>query len=170
METTFPNISLLGIVSDSHDDAAQLTAALNLLRTRGAQFFIHCGDLCAPEMLAHFVGLPAAFVWGNCDDRRALEHHAARLGIACHGAVGDLTLGGKRIAFLHGDDGARQQQLLAAQQHDYLFHGHTHVADDRRIGRTRLINPGALHRARRKTVALLDLRNDALEFLTITLI
>ena len=34
---------------------------------------------------------------------------------------------------------------------------------DERIGRTRVINPGALQRARRYTVALLDTEMDALE-------
>ena len=167
MENTPVNLTRLGIVSDSHDHAATLIAALALLRSRGAQFFIHCGDVCDPTMLDHLRGLPAALVWGNCDDRRALQHAAALRGLTCCGAVGDLTLAGKRIAFLHGDNGVRMHQLLDAQQHDYLFHGHTHVAEDRRIGRTRLINPGALQRARTKTVALLDLPTDTLEFLTV---
>ena len=169
MENASPHITRLGILSDSHDQAATLIAALALLQSRGAQFFIHCGDVCDPAMLDHLVGLPAALVWGNCDDRRALQQYAAVLGLAFCGAMGDLTFAGKRIAFLHGDDAARQQQLLAAQQHDYLFHGHTHIAEDRRIGRTRLINPGALQRARTKTVALLDLPTDTLEFLRVTL-
>jgi uncharacterized protein len=160
-------IKLLGILSDSHDHVANLTAALQLLQSRGAQFFIHCGDFCQPEMLDHFVGLPAAFVWGNCDDRHALQRYAAAMKLACHGDAGDLTLGGKRIAFLHGDDSARLHQLVTSQQYDYLLHGHTHIQDDRRMARTRIINPGALQRARIKTVALLDLSTDALEILTV---
>ena len=39
---------------------------------------------------------------------------------------------------------------------DYILHGHTHVARDDRRSRTRIINPGALRHARRKTVATLD--------------
>jgi predicted phosphodiesterase len=46
---------------------------------------------------------------------------------------------------------------------DYVFHGHTHVAEERKSGRTRVINPGALHRARPKTFAILDLASGALE-------
>ena len=37
------------------------------------------------------------------------------------------------------------------------------VFADQRIGRTRIINPGALHRASPKTVALLDTERDKLE-------
>jgi predicted phosphodiesterase len=58
-------------------------------------------------------------------------------------------------------------RLLAAQEHDYLLHGHTHVRRDERVGKTRVINPGALHRAAEKTVALLDLAADRLEYLRI---
>ena len=40
---------------------------------------------------------------------------------------------------------------------DFLFYGHTHVAEEHRTGPTRVINPGALHRARVKSVLVLDL-------------
>jgi predicted phosphodiesterase len=50
---------------------------------------------------------------------------------------------------------------------DYLLHGHTHELRDERIGRTRMINPGALFRAARYTAALLDPRADRLEILAL---
>ena len=50
---------------------------------------------------------------------------------------------------------------------DYLLHGHTHETRDERVGRTRVVNPGALSRAARYTCALLDPRSDALRFLEI---
>jgi hypothetical protein len=55
------------------------------------------------------------------------------------------------------------------QMYDYLFHGHTHVVRDDRIGKLRIINPGALYRASRKTVALLNLTDDRLQYLTVTI-
>jgi predicted phosphodiesterase len=45
--------------------------------------------------------------------------------------------------------------------------GHSHVPSEQRSGRVRIINPGALYRAATKTVALLDLARDRLEFLTL---
>ena len=39
-----------------------------------------------------------------------------------------------------------------------------HLRRDERVGRTRIINPGALHRAKQYTVATLDLSCDKLEF------
>jgi hypothetical protein len=54
-----------------------------------------------------------------------------------------------------------------AQGVDYLCHGHTHVVRDERIGQTRVINPGALFRAARYTVALLDMAADRLEIVQV---
>ena len=42
------------------------------------------------------------------------------------------------------------RRVLDEQEHDYLLVGHTHVKEDRRVGRVRMINPGALTARRRK--------------------
>jgi predicted phosphodiesterase len=55
-------------------------------------------------------------------------------------------------------------RALGTQGADYVLHGHTHVTRDERIGKTRIINPGALCRAAKKTVATLDLAADVLTF------
>jgi putative phosphoesterase len=159
---------LIGILSDTHDRSEMMQRAVLALQERGAQFFIHCGDICSPELLDHLAGLPSAIVWGNCDwDRPALQRYAEAIQVPCYGAFADLELDGKKIAVLHGDDRARMDAVLKAQQHDYLFHGHTHVRRDERIGKTRVINPGALHRATEKTAALLDTATDRLDYLRI---
>ncbi|HEY7115961.1 MAG TPA: metallophosphoesterase [Tepidisphaeraceae bacterium] len=159
---------LIGILSDTHDRYEIMGAAVRALQERGAAYFVHCGDVCSPRLLDHLAGLPSAFVWGNCDwDRAALQRYAESIQVPCHGAFGDLELDGKRIALLHGDDKVRFDQVLKAQAHDYLFHGHTHVRRDERVGKTRIINPGALFRASEKTVAILDTQSDQLEYLRI---
>jgi predicted phosphodiesterase len=56
---------------------------------------------------------------------------------------------------------------IAEQRPDYLLFGHSHRTTDQRVGPTRMINPGALHRARTWTVALLDLESDVVKFLQI---
>ena len=159
---------LLGILSDTHDRYEIMGAAVRTLRERGAAFLIHCGDVCTPNLLDHLAGLPSAFVWGNCDfDRLALQRYAQAIEVPCYGVFGDLELGGKRVAVLHGDDRQRLDAILRVQGHDYLLHGHTHVRRDERVGRTRIINPGALFRASEKTVALLDTETDQLESIVI---
>ena len=162
------HLMLIGILSDTHDRCEATQTAIQLLQGRGAVFFLHCGDVGSPRILDCFAGLPAGFVWGNCDfDRSTLERYAGRLDIRCHGPFGDLILDGKRVALIHGDDHRLKQRLLSGQQYEYFCQGHTHMHQDARVGRTRIINPGALHRANPKTVALLDTVADRVEFLIV---
>lgn len=155
----------IGILSDTHDRAAAMKAAIELLVGERSEFFIHCGDVGSEHILDQLAGLSAAFVWGNNDfDRLELQRYAEKLGVACYGAFGDIELGGKRFAVMHGDDFRLRQRILSGQQHDYLLLGHTHVPMDQRVGKTRCINPGALHRAAQKTVATLDTDTDQLKF------
>jgi predicted phosphodiesterase len=46
-------------------------------------------------------------------------------------------------------------------------HGHTHERRDERRGGTRIVNPGALHRAPAFTVAVLVPSEDRLDFLEV---
>jgi len=159
---------LIGILSDTHDRAEMMAAAIALLRQKNAEFFVHCGDVGNEHVLDHLAGLKAAFIWGNNDwDRIALERYAQQIGVGCYGSQADLMLAGKRFAVIHGDDLRLRQRLLDSQEYDYLLQGHTHVKFDGRVGRTRIINPGALHRAKPKTVAMLDTESDRLEFLEV---
>jgi len=161
-------IMIVGILSDTHDRVDATAAAVKTLTANGAEFLIHCGDVGSDPILDQLAGIPSAFVWGNNDfDRRGLQRYAEQLGIRCLGNVGELELGGKTFVVLHGDDERTRQRILAEQRHDYLLQGHTHVKLDHRIGKVRCINPGALHRAREKTVALLDTDSDRLTFLVV---
>ncbi len=161
---------IIGILSDTHDHADAMAAGLSALAAAGAAFYVHCGDIGSHRCIDLLAGLKSAFVFGNTDfDRVALARYAELVGVPCYGNFADLDLDGKKIAVTHGDDYRLKQRILAAQEHDYLFQGHTHVRDDQRIGRTRLINPGALHRATAKTVATLDTATECLQFITVSL-
>ena len=81
------------------------------------------------------------------------------------GPEADLAV--TRCRHVHGDDFSLKKKILLDQDHDYLFLGHTHVRHEERVGKTRVINPGALYRAREKTVALLDTETDKLKFLIV---
>ncbi|MGD0387873.1 MAG: YfcE family phosphodiesterase [Tepidisphaeraceae bacterium] len=163
------DVTVLGILSDTHDRAAAAAAGIATLRAAGAQFLIHCGDVGGESVLDLLAGIPSVFVWGNCDfDRAGLAQYAGELGIQCAGDFADLQLAGKQIAVTHGDNARLLRQLMERDPpYDYLFHGHTHVAADERLGRLRIVNPGALHRTARKTVALVDLNADTVRHLTV---
>jgi uncharacterized protein len=160
---------IIGILSDTHDRDDAMTAGLRILRDRRAEFFAHCGDIGTQTCIDLLAGLPSAFVFGNTDwDRAGLARYAASIEVACYGNFASLELAGKKLAIMHGDDLRLKQQVLAAQEHDYLLLGHSHVKLDQRVGRTRVINPGALHRVAQKTVATLDTDADVLEFINVT--
>jgi putative phosphoesterase len=158
----------IGILSDTHGNLITATAGVRALEQAGVEFFIHCGDVGSTEVLDLLAGHQSAFVFGNCDwDRRELERYANDIGIQCLANVGELELSGKRIAVTHGDDGKIYRRILDEQTCDYLFYGHTHIKADRREGRIRIINPGALHRATVKTVAVVDVNRDELSILDV---
>lgn len=156
----------IGVVSDSHGRAARTGAAIALLREGGAEMILHLGDFETRAVIDELVGHPVRLVFGNCDDERDLGAYAAAMGLAVDHPAGVVEIDGKRIGFTHGHLESAMVELFD-QGVDYLLHGHTHRLRDEMSGPTRVINPGALHRASRYTVALLDPEADELEVLTI---
>ena len=157
---------LLGILSDTHDRVDPMAEGMQLLRAAGATYFIHCGDVGSERILDHLPGEASAFVFGNNDwDQAGLRAYAEVMHIQCLGETGTVELDGKKIAVTHGDDERLLRRLIEAQEHDYILLGHSHVAGQEKIGKTRLINPGALHRAHPKSVAILNLETDDLKWI-----
>jgi len=154
--------TVVGLLSDSHSRWERTRRAIDALRARGATVFVHCGDVEDELVIDQLAGLDAHLVWGNCDwNSGALEPYARNLGVAVHGERGEVTVDGKRIAFTHGHEPAAMRAAVAGGA-DYLVHGHTHELRDDRAARTRIVNPGALHRAPRFTVATLEPATDTL--------
>jgi uncharacterized protein len=148
----------IAILSDTHSRYQTVETALRLLQERNINFVIHCGDIEDAETVWLFQGLTAHFVFGNCDlERASLQQAIHGIGETLHDGYGVLELEGVKIAFTHGDDTRLLRDLENSGAFDFLFHGHTHVAREHRAGNTRVINPGALHRARPKTFVVLDL-------------
>jgi putative phosphoesterase len=157
---------IVGLLSDTHGRIDAARAGVDALLAGGADVLIHCGDVGGTDILDTLAGnVPAYFVFGNNDwDRDELERHAGDIGVTCLAAGGDVDLAGRAAAVMHGDDAAAARRVLGGGRHAYLFHGHTHVRADRMMGPIRVINPGALHRANPKTVALLDTVSGRLTF------
>jgi len=160
---------ILGVFSDTHDNVSAARAGIKTLRANGAEFLIHCGDVGGQHILDLLAGIPSAFVWGNNDfDRPLLKGYAEGLGIQCCDDFGHLELGGRQVAIMHGDNLRHLAKITEGNiRYDYLFVGHSHVPSDERVGHTRIINPGALHRAAKKTVALVDTQTDVLRHLVV---
>ena len=159
---------LIAILSDTHSRVATVIRAIDLLRQRGISTVLHCGDIEDPSAIAPFEGLDAHFVFGNCDhDRGGLRKAITEAKLTVHEPFGDLELAGSKLAFLHGDDSRLLRDVEHSGHFDYLFYGHTHQAREHRTGKTRVINPGALHRARPKTFLVLDLTAGKTEYVEV---
>lgn len=172
----------IGLLSDSHGRADITARAVAALVDAGARVLVHLGDVGSVQVLDALAVpdprdadriLDAHVVFGNTDDDwPALANYARTLGITVDHPVGCLTLEpdatgrAGALTFLHGDDELAMREAMRSQPR-YLCHGHTHQKRDQRIGPTRVINPGALTRASRYTVALLETTGDSLQFLSV---
>ncbi|MBN1346673.1 MAG: YfcE family phosphodiesterase [Phycisphaerae bacterium] len=159
---------IVGILSDSHGRVEWVRLAVEVLRRNGAEMLFHCGDLGGIEVLDELLEIPTRFVWGNMDrPDGATFAYCQTVGLPWPEAPLTVELDGKRIAACHGHE-PHARSLLENGQFDYVFFGHSHERQDTRKGRTRVINPGALHRASVKTVATLDLASDTLTFFEVS--
>ena len=138
---------LVGLVSDSHDNAPALRAAADFLRERRPGLVLHLGDVTTKETLGLLDGLPLVTLRGNNDPP----------------SIGALdwsdTLEGVKV---HAHHGHLQPRLK--EEPGVLLHGHTHRRRAERVGRTLVVNPGALYRTPQRTIALLRLPTCEVEF------
>ncbi len=140
------------IVSDSHDRAEPLAAAVRAAAAQGAEVVIHCGDVIGTQTLraALALDLPMHVIHGNnLGDPAAMMRMAFESGgrLTYHGQEADVLLGGRRIYVTHYPHIAHA--MACAGDHSLVCCGHSHVAEvrqqrDIKGGATWLVNPGTV--------------------------
>lgn len=140
------------LVSDSHDRAPMLAAAVTAAKQAGAQAVIHCGDVIGAMTLRPLLqlGLPVHVVHGNnLGDPQALWKLCAASGglLTYHGADIDMMLAGRRLFATHHPHYARG--LACTGDYDIVCCGHSHEASvvqqpNLTGGKTWLLNPGSV--------------------------
>lgn len=149
---------LIGVVSDTHGYIPSAQAAVRMLESLEVEAVLHCGDIGTMDIPPLFKRWPTHFVFGNCDyDRAEVTRAIAASGLHCHDRFADLTLADRRIALLHSDDAQKFQAAIQSGAYDLVCYGHTHQAMQQRVGKTIVLNPGALYRANPLSIALVDL-------------
>jgi putative phosphoesterase len=153
---------MIGILSDTHNNEANLLRALDVFRAAGVGTLFHCGDLTQPETARLLDGFRVIFTFGNGDLAEGeiinqLKYFRAD-NYAAHTFTGEIE--GVMLAATHGHERSRLDPLVQSGRYAYVFRGHSHRAEDTRYPNgTRLINPGALGglKPEPRQCALLDL-------------
>ena len=140
------------IVSDSHDRADPLAAAVRAAAAQGAAAVIHCGDVIGTQTLraAMAVGLPLHVIHGNnLGDAVSLSRWARDSGgkLHYHGPDARLELGGRRIFVVHYPEYG--YAMACTGDWDLVCCGHSHASGIEHVanvkgGRTWLVNPGTV--------------------------
>jgi putative phosphoesterase len=157
----------IGVLSDTHDNLANLRRAVALFAARGVGLLIHAGDVCSPFALQEFAPLAANgvkmhAVFGNNDGDRVMLVRKGSGFCDFHDGAAVVELEGRRIVVTHYPELA--PALLASGMYDLVIHGHDHRARAETSPR-RLLNPGACsgYLAARATVAVVDTADLAME-------
>ncbi len=134
----------IAIISDTHDNLANLENFLLIAKREKIEGIIHCGDVTTPETLDWLVGKfkgEIKVVCGNADIRReeffALAENYKNLEVFPE--IGRWEVGGLKLAFVH-----QTKPELDCGHYNFVFHGHTHKPWIGQIEETLVANPGTL--------------------------
>lgn len=159
---------MIVVLSDSHDNEAIVQKAVQQIVALSPSLVIHCGDFQSPHMLELFKELPFRAVFGNCDGPCSLfQQKAEELKFQPLAEELEIEIEGALIYVTHGTKQSVIDEMIEAQVYDYIFHGHTHTQRDERYGRTRVINPGALYRAKIYSYATIDILTDRVAYIQV---
>ncbi|MFO1020019.1 MAG: YfcE family phosphodiesterase [Planctomycetales bacterium] len=161
-------MSRLVVVSDTHGNLTSTRQATEMIERLQPDCVIHCGDIGDTAVIPFFDRWPTHFVFGNCDpDEVALTRAIEAAGQHCHRRFGSLELEGVKIAFLHSDDHKLFQNTIFSGEYSLVCYGHTHQVLTETVEETIVLNPGALHRARPYTFAVVELPQLSIEIQTL---
>jgi len=136
----------VAILSDIHDHIDKLKKVLKAIEGK-VESIVFCGDMVSPfttGVLAK-TNLPTYACLGNNDeDQIGMMKMGGTKFTWTHLSqeFGEVELDDKKIAFCHYP---KLAELLAKTgDYDAVFYGHTHIAKSELVGKTLLLNPGAV--------------------------
>ncbi len=124
----------LAIISDTHNNEANLKEALEIIKKENIKTIIHCGDVSSFEFLKQNFSLKTYVSLGNTD----VDEFKDYKNIKIFKDFGVL----KNIAFCHYPDKAKE--LAESGKYDFVFYGHTHKPWQETIKNCIMANPGNL--------------------------
>ncbi len=151
----------VGVVADTYDNREGLRQLLDRFLVGGARWLFHCGGLGSASLVDLLKPWQLYIVAGEKErDRAAIEAalQKARLQATLPTSLTTANAG-FRIALCRGDDMPLVNRWAKSGEFDYIFYGHSLRRSDNLVGKTRVINPGALGgpRYQSRSGCLLDL-------------
>ncbi|MCJ7698624.1 metallophosphoesterase [Candidatus Bathyarchaeota archaeon] len=153
---------LIGIMADTHDNLPLVEKAVQKLNEENVGLVLHAGDYVASFVILKFKELHAKLigVFGNNDGDHELlkKRFSENPNLDMRGNFADVTVDGVRIALLHGSDRELLKALIESQSFDVVVHGHSHLAEAYKKGKTLVINPGEVcgYLTGKPTISLFD--------------
>jgi len=152
----------IAIISDSHDNSANLKKAYSIIKEENIKIIIHCGDIASVDILKEVFGKFKGKIYaslGNMDKERdfPIEKDPKLPQLKVYPEYGII----KNIAFTHYPEIARD--LSRTNKYKIVFYGHTHKPWEEYISKTRMVNPGNIAGIMyRSTFAIYDTETEKL--------
>ena len=135
------------IISDVHDNLANLQKVLDYCEKSKIEKMICCGDTASEETIDFLQKNFPGKIWltpGNMDvgywDYDELVKKYKNTNLKIFPEEGEAEIDGHRIAFVHFPDKARE--LARTGKYQFVFYGHTHKPWEENINNCRVLNPG----------------------------
>lgn len=136
----------IGIISDSHDNIANLTKALDWLKKEGVEKIICLGDLTNIDTAGYLAGRFSKEIFivrGNADNYDSKELSGIK-NIFYLEEIGAIEINGLKIGLVHEPFKIESLTKKGKKVFDFIFHGHTHKPWIEKSGLTTIANPGNL--------------------------
>ena len=159
----------IAIISDSHDNIANIDKMLSYARKENIKIILHCGDVCAPSILKYlaqkFKG-NIYLVFGNVDGDQEMMNKLAREFKNLHilGDEGSPKIKGLNLKIGMTHYPRQAEEMAKSKNYDIIFYGHDHKPWIEEKNNIKIINPGTLAGLFQKaTFAAWDVDNKNLE-------
>jgi uncharacterized protein len=159
----------IGLISDTHDNINNIQNAVSLFNDRSVSFVIHAGDITSPKAVEAFTEVKLIGVLGNNDvDVAGLRNAFDKIGGQLKGELCEIEQDDLIFAIYHGTDSKKKESIIQSGKYDVVVYGHTHRIQNKRVGKTLVINPGTANGwffGYRATAVVFDTKTSESEFL-----
>jgi len=131
----------IAILSDTHDNLANVKKAVYWIKKEGIKTIVHCGDISTQDTLDELLKIfPGKILisLGNTDGANLKTRGRTKI----WNEFGKIKIDGIKIAFCHFPEAAKE--LATKGRYNLVFYGHSHKPWEELISSTRFVNPGNL--------------------------